>query len=62
MHGAFATGLREAARVMTAFSHWRGEGNHLQQQQQSGVPVVDEATAKEGLTLIKHSQMVQQVG
>eukprot|EP00878_Enallax_costatus_P047132 GHUV01057536.1.p1 GENE.GHUV01057536.1~~GHUV01057536.1.p1 ORF type:complete len:189 (+),score=56.67 GHUV01057536.1:734-1300(+) len=59
MHGAFATGLREAARVMAAFAHQRGEDVHLRQQQ--GVPEVDEATAAEGLDLIKASQLLQQV-
>lgn len=59
MHGAYATGLREAARVMTAFAHQRGEDMDLKQQQ--GVPEVDEATAAEGLELIRASHLLQQV-
>lgn len=60
MHGAFATGLREAARVMTAFAHMRGEDMHPRQQQ--GVPEVDDVTAAEGMEVIRRSQLLHQVG
>jgi hypothetical protein len=64
MHGAFATGLREAANIMAAFAQQRGEELRPQLMMAAGeLPqLADPACVAAGQQLVKLAELLQQVG
>lgn len=59
MHGAFATGLREAANIMTAFAEQRGE--EVRPKMGPAASETDPAAAAAGQQLLRLSELLHQV-
>eukprot|EP00879_Flechtneria_rotunda_P010703 GHRR01011185.1.p1 GENE.GHRR01011185.1~~GHRR01011185.1.p1 ORF type:complete len:666 (+),score=276.42 GHRR01011185.1:1382-3379(+) len=61
MHGAFATGLREAANIMAAFAKERGEQLRPSLDQTAVLEAPDEATVAAGQQLANLPKQIQQL-
>lgn len=61
MHGAFATGLREAANIMAAFAEQRGEDVRPKLMPEGLPEEAGPACVAAGQQLVKLAELLQQV-